>query len=507
LFQKSDFQPTYGTTAPPVPKVGASNKMSFYAIMPSNTKRVVSKSSVEKLAMIVYCKLLRDNLTVRLYASAIIRTIDDSAAKSMTIAQDAVIIGLTGSFGSGCSTLANALAKNGFIVVSLSKLVRDTWEEKAGGKEPSRGDLQDTGNSIRLEKGNDFLAKSALATIESSAEPESKLVFDSIRHPAEITELRNKSRNFFLVAVSATKEERWRRLRKSYEEKKLTSIVFDDDEERDQFEDMSYGQKVQLCVDNADVVLINEKPHRTKIKQEEELFEKLRPYIDLITGETVRSPTPKESFMAIAYAKALNSRCYKRQVGAVIVDDNGNILGMGCNENPTPLGSCDEEWGECYRDIYKKDILESLKDVNCPKCGKPISQRLPNGKCECGVNLDKYFIRDRAISRCTALHAEETAIMNAGNNNLKGCTIYTTTFPCFKCAQRILNCGIKKVIYCEPYPDPDVAELFAHANEKSPSQPVIEAQNFEGVKAHAYFRVFSSWRPKWEDKINEKLRE
>jgi dephospho-CoA kinase len=40
-----------------------------------------------------------------------------------------IIIGLTGSFGSGCSTLGAALADIGFKVISLSKPVHDIWKE------------------------------------------------------------------------------------------------------------------------------------------------------------------------------------------------------------------------------------------------------------------------------------------------------------------------------------------------------------------------------------------
>ena len=93
----------------------------------------------------------------------------------------------------------------------------------------------------------------------------------------------------------------------------------------------------------------------------------------------------------------------------------------------------------------------------------------------------------------TALHAEEKAILTAGSRNIEGCTIYTTTFPCFTCSQKIVFSKIKNVVYVEPYPDQDSIALLKEAD--------IKVNKFEGVKAKAYFRVFGPWQRKKEEQI------
>ena len=424
-----------------------------------------------------------------------------------------IVIGLTGSFGSGCSTLRDGLVDTGFRPITLSKVVHDIWEQQNPSKSPeskTRQELQSIGNELRKEKGNSYLADIALKEVAFPKVKEDKLVFDSIRHTEEVEVFRRSFHNFILITVISSLDERWARLGGQYESQKMTRRDFLEDEERDSNEDIPNGQQVRLCVDNADIAIRNYKPLRVEHTRKDELRKKAEPLIALVTGENTRPPSPEEYMMAVAYTHALSSMCYKRQVGAVIQDENGIVLGVGCNNNPSPLDPCHLQWGECYRDIYKRDLFEDLKkNARCPKCGLPLNGNLTTDyKCkgkDCGFDVDKYYVRDRALSRCSALHAEESAIINAGGKNLKGCTMYTTTFPCFLCVQKIIGSGIKRVVYCEPYPDPDAAGLIRDVNEKLGPQ-AIQVYPFEGIKARAYFRVFGGWRREQEKIIDEKRR-
>jgi len=110
--------------------------------------------------------------------------------------------------------------------------------------------------------------------------------------------------------------------------------------------------------------------------------------------------------------------------------------------------------------------------------------------------LYKDLLKDRVLSRCTALHAEESAIINAGSKNLEGCILYVTTFPCFNCAQKILATGIETICYVESYPDEDSIKLLEEASKAGRS---INIMKFEGVKARAYFKFFDAWRRKQEE--------
>ena len=69
-----------------------------------------------------------------------------------------IVIGLTGSFGSGCTTVAEVLEKDyGFVKYSLSDEVKSEWARryKNRGEKPLRRELQDIGNELRY-KSRDY---------------------------------------------------------------------------------------------------------------------------------------------------------------------------------------------------------------------------------------------------------------------------------------------------------------------------------------------------------------
>jgi dCMP deaminase len=98
------------------------------------------------------------------------------------------------------------------------------------------------------------------------------------------------------------------------------------------------------------------------------------------------------------------------------------------------------------------------------------------------------------MNRCTALHAEEKAIIDIGSRNIRAATLYTTTFPCFTCAQKIVYSKLGSVVFVEPYPDQDAVNILDEAG--------ISIRKFEGIKAKAYFRVFGSWQRDMEENLN-----
>lgn len=49
------------------------------------------------------------------------------------------------------------------------------------------------------------------------------------------------------------------------------------------------------------------------------------------------------------------------------------------------------------------------------------------------------------------LHAEESAVMEAGRSRTMGATIYTTSYPCQLCTKMIIQGGIKRIVYNKPY--------------------------------------------------------
>lgn len=177
---------------------------------------------------------------------------------------------------------------------------------------------------------------------------------------------------------------------------------------------------------------------------------------------------------------------------------------------------CSEKYGECYRNYLKKTQAKLIKhcpkcgekiSINCSKCNTNLAEFKPNcPNCgnaitfdyvcinsDCGVKVfDNYLpggkqVPGKLLDVCRALHAEENAIISAskiGNISLKKRILYSTTFPCKLCANKIAQVGIKKVVYSEPYTMPEAQKILENNN--------IDIEKFEGVKSSAFFRLYGA---------------
>lgn len=396
------------------------------------------------------------------------------------------IIGLTGSFGSGCGYIAeNIFEEEGYELLSLSEALKELFKKEKGKdpKECPRRELQDFGDEIRKKSGADFFAKEIINQIDQSIENESvenekrekkKWVVKSIRNPAEIRALRERSRNFFLFGVYANKMVRWERVKD--DEYKVDLRQFELDDENDSGKNNErYGQRVGDCFYEADVVITNNKefavPYNVEFK---ELKEKVTQYIDIAAHPQSKRPPYKgeEPLMAMAFAISQRSSCLKRKVGAIIVDGKGNVISSGYNEVPPHERPCRDEYTRCYREHLYLDFSKKLEEEFEVLRGK-------------GDNLTNFFRSNfKILDKCRALHAEEKVILNLARIGrsipLDQCILYTTTYPCARCASRIVDVGIKHIIYLEPYPDDEAKKILREIND----------QFFEGVTFKGYFRLY-----------------
>ena len=119
-----------------------------------------------------------------------------------------------------------------------------------------------------------------------------------------------------------------------------------------------------------------------------------------------------EYSMGIACLAAMRTTDPSIQVGACIVNKENRIMSMGYNGMPRSCSDDEFPWG---RD---DDPLNS-----------------------------KYLY---------VCHAEFNAILNCERGNLRGCTVYSTLFPCNECAKAIIQSGITEVVYmADKYADTD----------------------------------------------------
>jgi dCMP deaminase len=128
-------------------------------------------------------------------------------------------------------------------------------------------------------------------------------------------------------------------------------------------------------------------------------------------------------FMEIAKVVASRSTCLRRKAGAVLVKDK-RILSTGYNGVPKGLPHCE--------------------DTGCPRADYPS-----------GTHHEL----------CRAVHSEQNAIVQAAIHGvgIEGATLYCTHQPCTLCTKMLINAGIKRVVYCEDYPDEESLKFFALA--------------------------------------------
>jgi deoxycytidylate deaminase/dephospho-CoA kinase len=378
------------------------------------------------------------------------------------------IIGMVGPFGSGCTYVANSIGKlRGYKVISLSDELRELFKTENPKAKVSRKILQDYGDEIRKVKGAAHLAELVWGKIEKDTN--TNYVIDSIRNPEEILYLRKKHAEFYLFGVFAEPDVRWKRVSSKYSDDRRE---FDNDDMRDSGEKFAYGQRVTDSFRMADITILNGK-NIIEGNDNDKLFNtKIQTNIDLIEKKIPFRPTSIETHMTMAYASSMRSSCLKRKVGAIIVDESGNTFSSGYNEVPLTNMSCLQEYGACYRDKLKTDYKESLTTI--------IKKDTERDKA---YNLFKSNFK--ILDYCRALHAEENAILNVArigaSTALPKSILFTTTYPCNLCANKIAQVGIKHIVYFEPYPMPDAKKILS-------DQHIVQ-EPFEGVTYNGYFRI------------------
>ncbi|THV07525.1 hypothetical protein K435DRAFT_709550 [Dendrothele bispora CBS 962.96] len=168
--------------------------------------------------------------------------------------------------------------------------------------------------------------------------------------------------------------------------------------------------------------------------------------IDLLNPSHLR-PDWDTYFMTLASLASQRSNCMKRRVGAILVRDK-RIVATGYNGTPRHLRNCNEG--------------------GCPKC---------NGVVD--------FKSD--LLECVCLHAEENALLEAGRERVgEGAVLYCNTCPCLKCTVKIIQTGVKSVVYNLTYKvDAASARLFKEAGvELRRFDPNVTSQRPSRLESH-----------------------
>lgn len=107
---------------------------------------------------------------------------------------------------------------------------------------------------------------------------------------------------------------------------------------------------------------------------------------------------------------ATRATCKRRQVGCVLINQQGHVLATGYNGVHSGAVHC--------------------TDVPCPGANQPSGQ---------GLHL------------CQAIHAEQNALIQCRNIN-EIHTAYVSTSPCVACVRLLANTGVRRIVFAEVYP-------------------------------------------------------
>lgn len=162
-----------------------------------------------------------------------------------------MIIGLTGSNGSGKTVVSEYLKSRGFAYYSLSDEIREEIAKR--GWEATREILIEMGNELRVRFGPGILAEKVLQRMEEDR----NYVVDSIRNPAEVEVLRRR-KDFTLLALEADQTIRFERSRIRGRESAAQSLERFVEEEARELESADPAAQQLLATRRlADVVVAN----------------------------------------------------------------------------------------------------------------------------------------------------------------------------------------------------------------------------------------------------------
>jgi dephospho-CoA kinase len=164
-----------------------------------------------------------------------------------------MIIGLTGTYGSGKDTVAEYIEKEKhFKHYSLSDELRRELEKR--GIATVRENLIRVGTELRGTEGSAVLAKRVCARLTAGV----NYVITSIRHPAEINELK-KHGGFYMVNIDAPAEKRFSRIRRRDRPGDPQTLEQLLEMEKKESQTSGPGQQLGECRKLADFTLVNDK--------------------------------------------------------------------------------------------------------------------------------------------------------------------------------------------------------------------------------------------------------
>jgi cytidine deaminase len=497
--------------------------------------------------------------------SVVVPQDDDILLDPLTdeLASPELFFGLVGAIGTDlgkvCDMLKRALHDELGYATELIKLT-DIIANKAERQEPDRHarylKKMKAGTAVRnfYKRADAVILKGLLGVrairrktnkpIESVQDAPEKIpidatafVFNSLKRPEEVETLRRVyGKSFFLIGAYSPRESRVVKLAEDIAESrnKQSSSEFRTEAEQLIEKDRAdhgepLGQAVQKTFPESDVFInVEDDNAETEIRR----------FIRLIFADAFFTPSRFEQAMFFAKAAALRSADLGRQVGAVIISAEGDVVATGTNEVPKAKGG--QYWegdkpdkrdfklkedandkmrhrliGEISTQLESslQTSLETLSqqikrsNIGADQLSKLITEVVSQSKIESQIansqmtNLIAYF---------RAVHGEMSALMDAARRGIavKGMTLVCTTFPCHECARHVIAAGISKVIFIEPYAKSLTLELYRDSvvvDDPDAKDSFVHFIPFVGVAPRQFMNLFDASRIDRKTKSGDKI--
>lgn len=451
-----------------------------------------------------------------------------SAAEPVTVVErPEIVIGLVGALGTDLDPVEAALSDALRLVdyetdsLRISRLIsrlHTAAKQPPTGAETLMEDLMKQGD--RLRAAAEPAAAAALAVAEIRTRRAMKTGADtrdavavlvrSLKRKEEVNRLRAVyGPRFILVAVWSPREERAKavmgRLRHDhpgrddgwYAAQTAQLMARDQQDANDPL-----GQSVQSAFELADVYLA--------ARSGRSITEPTARLVRLLFGDWFVTPTRDEQAMFQASGASFRSSAAGRQVGAVVVDDDGEIVVAGTNEAPKAFGGQywagdvpdhrDFQYGYDVNDRQKlaivEDILRRLRAHGWLSDTAPDRGTATPGKIALAKDGPLYDSRVGDLLEFGRIaHAEMACICTAARRGtpLGGLSLYTTTYPCHECARLIVATGIREVVYVDAYPKSQVRDMYADEVDEGPdARPDrVSFRPFEGIAPRLFRAVFA----------------
>lgn len=407
-------------------------------------------------------------------------------------------------------------------------------------------DQMEAGNKILEESGClSILAMYAIQEIQkireeiyhknSRSEKGIAYIFQSLKHHEESKLLSEVyGPGYYQIGVYSEEEKRIEYLESKKGISKLDARKLI---EKDTAEDKPHGQKTRDTFQLSDFFI--KQGQNTKEDSQKDIHR----IFDLIFGHPYKTPTRDEHAMYMAYAYSARSADLSRQVGAVVCNESGDIIGLGSNDVPCFGGGpywpdhkyrdwrdyryVQDEWkrddiekgqagGRDTNQVNRDQIMEEIITI-CRNDLKIDQNQTENKVSKFDIDkihaeiirdlkekirndLKQKLLKETGISDIKGFgrptHAEMSALLSCTRNGVspKDGTIYCTTFPCHNCTRHIIDAGIKRVVFVEPYPSSKAKLLHSDSIsiEKIDNEhKKIIFEHFIGVAARRYLDLFS----------------